>query len=105
MNEEKRHTMEKKNMYRRVDESVVKRLTEGELLDEEWERLIDRAQRDLYKETIDLGGKITAEHGIGLLRKPFLSMNLDPCQIELLKGLKKAFDPKNILNPGKIFDL
>ncbi len=77
----------------------------GELLDDEWERLIDRAQRDLYKETIDLGGKITAEHGIGLLGKPFLSMNLDPCQIELLKGLKKAFDPKNILNPGKIFDL
>jgi glycolate oxidase len=32
-------------------------------------------------------------------------MNLDPCQIELLKRLKKAFDPKNILNPGKIFDL
>jgi glycolate oxidase len=50
-------------------------------------------------------GKIAAEHGIGLLRKPFLSMNLDPCQIELLKGLKKTFDPKNILNPGKIFDL
>jgi len=32
-------------------------------------------------------------------------MNLDSCQIELLKGLKKVFDPKNILNPGKIFDL
>jgi glycolate oxidase len=87
------------------DGNVHVLLFKGELLDEEWERLIDRAQRDLYKETIDLGGKITAEHGIGLLRKPFLSMNLDPCQIELLKGLKKAFDPKNILNPGKIFDL
>jgi glycolate oxidase len=77
----------------------------GELSDEEWEKKSDQAQRDLYQETIDLGGKITAEHGIGLLRKPFLSMNLDSYQIQLLKGLKKAFDPKNILNPGKIFDL
>jgi glycolate oxidase len=77
----------------------------GELSDEEWEKKSDQAQRDLYQETINLGGKITAEHGIGLLRKPFLSMNLDFYQIQLLKGLKKAFDPKNILNPGKIFDL
>jgi glycolate oxidase len=87
------------------DGNVHVLLFKGELPDEEWEKQIDRAQRDLYKETIDLGGKITAEHGIGLLRKPFLSMNLDPYQIELLKRLKTAFDPKNILNPGKIFDL
>ena len=87
------------------DGNVHVLLFKGDLPDEEWEKRIDCAQRDLYKETIDLGGKITAEHGIGLLRKPFLSMNLDPCQIELLKRLKKAFDPKNILNPGKIFDL
>jgi len=87
------------------DGNVHVHLIKGDLPDEEWEKSIDRAQRDLYKETIDLGGKITAEHGIGLLRKPFLSMSLDSCQIELLKRLKKAFDPKNILNPGKIFDL
>jgi hypothetical protein len=43
--------------------------------------------------------------GIGLLRKPFLSMNLDAQQIELFKKLETAFDPRNILNPGKIFDL
>jgi glycolate oxidase len=87
------------------DGNVHVLLFKGELPDEEWERRIEQAQRDLYSETINLGGKITAEHGIGLLRKPFLSMNLDPYQIELLKRLKKAFDPKNILNPGKIFDL
>jgi len=87
------------------DGNVHVLIFKGDLRDEEWEGRIDHAQRDLYKETIDLGGKITAEHGIGLLRKPFLSMNLDPYQIDLLKRLKKAFDPKNILNPGKIFDL
>ena len=58
-----------------------------------------------YLETIELGGRITAEHGVGLLRKSFLGLNLDPYQIEILKSLKRAFDPKNILNPGKIFDL
>ena len=87
------------------DGNVHVLIFKGDLNDEEWEKRIDHAQRDLYKETIDLGGKITAEHGIGLLRKPFLSMNLDPHQIDLLRRLKKAFDPKNILNPGKIFDL
>ncbi len=79
-------------------------LFKGDLPEGEWEEQVNRTQRELYQSTIDLGGKITAEHGIGLLRKPFLSMNLDLHQIELLKGLKKVFDPHHILNPGKIFD-
>jgi len=86
------------------DGNVHVLLFKGELTDEEWEMLIDKAERDLYRETIGLGGRITAEHGIGLLRKSFLPLNLEPYQIEILKRLKKAFDPKNILNPGKIFD-
>jgi len=87
------------------DGNVHVLLFKGDLTDEEWNRKIEQAQRMIYQETIHLGGKITAEHGIGLLRKPFLSMNLDAQQIELFKRLKVAFDPKNILNPGKIFDL
>ena len=87
------------------DGNVHVLLFKGELTQEDWERLIDPAQKDLYQETIHLGGKITAEHGIGILRKPFLSMNIDAYQIEMFKRLKQAFDPKNILNPGKIFDL
>jgi glycolate oxidase len=86
------------------DGNVHTLLFKGELPDEEWENRIDLTQRELYQSTIDLGGRITAEHGVGILRKPFLSMNLDPQQIELLKGLKKVFDPQHILNPGKIFD-
>jgi glycolate oxidase len=87
------------------DGNVHVLLFKAELTDEQWEMVIDKAERDLYLETIELGGKLTAEHGIGLLRKPFLPLNLDPHQIEILKRLKRAFDPKNILNPGKIFDL
>ena len=51
-----------------------------------------------------MGGKITAEHGIGLTRKNYLSMDYTETQIELLRGIKKTFDPKGILNPGKVFD-
>jgi glycolate oxidase len=87
------------------DGNVHVLLFKGDLTEEEWNRQIEQAQRTIYQETVHLGGKITAEHGIGLLRKPFLSMNLDAQQIELFKRLKVAFDPKNILNPGKIFDL
>jgi glycolate oxidase len=87
------------------DGNVHVLLFKGDLPDRKWEKLIGRVERDLYGETIGLGGRITAEHGIGLLRKSFLPLNLDPYQIEILRKLKKAFDPKNILNPGKIFDL
>ena len=69
-----------------------------------WNSHISLAERQLYKETVDLGGRITAEHGIGLLRKSYLSMNLGTNQISVLRQLKKAFDPQFILNPGKIFD-
>ncbi|NIO05056.1 MAG: hypothetical protein GTN74_10700, partial [Proteobacteria bacterium] len=80
-------------------------LFKGDLPDEKWERQSDHAQRTLYGETIDLGGKITAEHGIGILRKSYLSMNLGSSELDAIKRLKSALDPKYILNPGKIFDL
>jgi glycolate oxidase len=101
----KRYRIEAMSFGHAGDGNVHILLFKGELTDEEWEVSIDKAERKLYQETIELGGRITAEHGIGLLRKSFLPLNLDPYQIEILKRLKKAFDPKNILNPGKIFDL
>ena len=71
---------------------------------DEWARVLPMASQSLYKKTIEMGGKITAEHGIGLTRKKYLSMDFSPTQIDLLRGIKKTFDPKGILNPGKIFD-
>ena len=52
-----------------------------------------------------LGGSVSAEHGVGLVKKPFLDYTRDPAEIELMKGIKKAFDPDGIMNPGKVFDL
>ncbi|MCB0377334.1 MAG: FAD-binding oxidoreductase [Bdellovibrionales bacterium] len=50
-------------------------------------------------------GSISAEHGVGLLKKDYLEYSRSPEEIRIMKGIKKVFDPDNILNPGKIFDL
>lgn len=52
---------------------------------------------------LDMGGTISGEHGIGLAKKQFLTMELSPRSIDLQKGIKDLFDPGHILNPGKIF--
>ncbi len=51
-----------------------------------------------------LGGSISAEHGVGLLKKPYLSYSKSAAEIILLKAIKDCFDPKGILNPGKVVD-
>jgi len=57
-----------------------------------------------YIEAVKLGGSISGEHGIGITAAPYLNIQLGENEIELLKKIKKAFDEKGILNPGKIFD-
>jgi glycolate oxidase len=50
-----------------------------------------------------LKGTISGEHGIGLVQKPYMHVVMPEFQLELMRNIKKAFDPKGILNPGKIF--
>ena len=61
--------------------------------------------RDLYRVVADLGGKISGEHGIGIKRKKYLAELVNPAELELMRAIKRAWDPNNIMNPGKIFDL
>jgi FAD/FMN-containing dehydrogenase len=56
----------------------------------------------IYKPLQQIGGSITGEHGIGLEKKPWLFLSRTSEEIQLMKTLKKAFDPKGILNPGKL---
>ncbi len=58
------------------------------------------AQRAIYEASLRLGGTMTAEHGLGKIRPPDLDMFLDEKNIELMRGIKKVFDPNGILNPG-----
>nr|AGF93608.1 glycolate oxidase, subunit GlcD [uncultured organism] len=76
---------------------------EGKLPDEnvDWEKV--KELRDRWIQTaIDMGGEITGEHGIGLIKKPELRKFKSPRMIQLMESIKKSFDPNNILNPGKI---
>ena len=50
------------------------------------------------------GGSVSAEHGVGLLKKKVLHHSRGPAEIAAMRGLKKVFDPNGILNPGKMFD-
>lgn len=58
----------------------------------------------LMQKVVDLGGSITGEHGIGLAKIPFMKLQHNPAEIEAMRAVKKALDPKGILNPGKIFE-
>lgn len=72
---------------------------------EQWHEIEPKILRELYRITSSLGGKISGEHGIGIKRKGYLADLIDPVELELMRGIKRAWDPKNIMNPGKIFDL
>jgi FAD/FMN-containing dehydrogenase len=52
----------------------------------------------------ELRGSISAEHGVGLLKKEFLRFSRTEAEIELMRGIKAQFDPDGIFNPGKVFD-
>ena len=57
---------------------------------------------DLHKLACDLGGTLTGEHGIGMTKAEYMSLEHDPVALKVMRTLKKALDPNNILNPGKM---
>ena len=61
--------------------------------------------RELFEIVYKLGGTISGEHGIGLIQKSYMDIVFKESNIELMRKIKQAFDPNNILNPGKIFDM
>ena len=64
---------------------------------------VHAAIRSLFEAVVALGGTLSGEHGIGALKAPYLGLEQSDALIEVQKGLKRALDPKGILNPGKIF--
>lgn len=76
-----------------------------DLNNEEEVSAYEKAKSEFYELTLALGGTLSAEHGIGLEKKEFLKNAVSPESLEYMKKIKKLFDPNNILNPGKIFDI
>jgi glycolate oxidase len=74
-----------------------------DLRDEDETRRTLGAADEIFKVAMQLGGVITGEHGIGLLKRDYLEENLDPQAFALMRQLKRTIDPKNIMNPGKVF--
>jgi len=72
---------------------------------EQWHRTLPNILTDLYTLTNELGGKISGEHGIGHKRKDYMPLVCSETYLDMMREIKKALDPNNILNPGKIFDV
>ena len=68
-------------------------------------RAASRAVLGLMRKVVELGGAISGEHGIGLAKTPFLRLQHSPAAIRAMRAVKRALDPRGILNPGKIFDV
>ncbi len=72
---------------------------------ERWEAETESVNRIVHDIVADMGGSITAEHGVGRLRKGELARYKSPVELEMMRCLKRAFDPAGIFNPGKVFDV
>ncbi len=70
--------------------------------DKAWEDVLQKCFDRMYQKAEEMGGLVSGEHGIGYAKKEYLKKQYGSTQIELMRGIKSAFDPKNILNPGKI---
>jgi len=69
----------------------------------QWERAKRQIIPELFKLAISLGGTITGEHGIGCIKREYLPLMRTPPIIEAMKNIKKSWDPKNLMNPHKVF--
>ncbi|MEW6163057.1 MAG: FAD-linked oxidase C-terminal domain-containing protein [Nitrospirota bacterium] len=69
---------------------------------EEYKKGLELIEK-VFKETLELGGTISGEHGIGLTKASYMGMEISETGMSIMRSIKKIFDPKNILNPGKIF--
>ncbi|HWO77851.1 MAG TPA: FAD-linked oxidase C-terminal domain-containing protein [Bacillus sp. (in: firmicutes)] len=71
--------------------------------DHEEMKRVELAVQEIFEAAIELGGTLSGEHGIGTMKAPFMEMELGKVGLDMMKRIKESWDPKNILNPGKIF--
>ena len=80
-------------------------ILKGELSDEEWEQALDAFHEKAYRYIYALGGKLSGEHGIGAKKVKQLARLADPGELYMMETIKKALDPLDILNPGKVLEV
>ncbi|MCF8255991.1 MAG: FAD-binding protein [Flavobacteriales bacterium] len=74
-----------------------------ELPDAYWHKEVNEGIADIFREVVRLGGTLSGEHGIGIAKRPYMHLAMQEANLRLMRGIKDAFDPNGILNPGKIF--
>ncbi|HAT4364379.1 TPA: FAD-binding protein [Clostridium perfringens] len=77
-------------------------ILKDELSEDEWHKKLNEAMEILYRKQRELNGKVSGEHGIGLAKRLYLNESLNKATMDIMRGIKLAFDPNNILNPGKV---
>jgi glycolate oxidase len=78
-------------------------IIKGDLSDDFWNKELKTAIREIFQLTVQLGGTLSGEHGIGFVQKEFMDIAFNEVQLSLMRSIKAAFDPNGIMNPGKIF--
>lgn len=78
-------------------------IIKANMSDEDWNSKLKFGIKEIFELTVSLGGTLSGEHGIGLVQKDFMPIKYSEVHFALWKGIKTVFDPKGILNPGKIF--
>ena len=79
-------------------------ICKDEYSNEEFEAKLNQIFDEMYKKSKEVGGLVSGEHGIGYAKKQYMKEVLGENQVKLMQGIKKVFDPNNILNPGKVID-
>ncbi|MBW7845208.1 MAG: FAD-binding protein [Bacteroidia bacterium] len=102
-------TIEKKYGFRTVcyghagDGNMHVNILKDNMTDEMWNNQLPNAIREIFTLCKELKGTISGEHGIGLVQKQYMNIVMPEIQLEIMRKIKQVFDPKGLLNPGKIF--
>jgi glycolate oxidase len=78
-------------------------IIKGELSEQHWNEELPKAIRQIFELCVRLRGTLSGEHGIGLVQKDYMNIAFPKFDLDLMKSIKRVFDPKGILNPGKVF--
>lgn len=78
-------------------------IIKANLSEEQWQKEVPKGIREIFELTVSLKGTLSGEHGIGWVQKNYMDIAFSKTHLELMEGIKRIFDPNNILNPGKIF--
>lgn len=78
-------------------------IIKGNMTDDDWNNKLTDGINELFHEVVKMGGTLSGEHGIGFVQKRYMNIAFNDTQMKLMNGIKDIFDPKGIMNPGKVF--